>query len=468
MAISLFNISKKKTSTNESIIHEAYFNQLREREYKRLTETGHTYLDYTGGNLYSSVQVNLHHKMLMDQVFGNPHSTNPTSSLSTQRVEETRQKVLDFFNAADYYCIFTPNASGALKIVGESYPFDTDSIFVLTSDNHNSVNGIREYCKRNGGAFAYAKLQYEDLNLDTAHLESLLNSASEKKRKLFAFPAQSNVSGVKHDLNWIEKAHQKGWDVLLDAAAFVPTSRLDLGKVKPDFVSVSFYKIFGYPTGIGCLLVKKDKFDVLQKKWFAGGTVTLAAVMSPDHYLANNHERFEDGTINYLDIPAIKTGLEFIENIGMDRINERVNALMHYLYTALKHIKHDTGVSVVKLLGPEEHKNAGGTLIMTFFNPDGSLAPFELIEQKANKLNISVRAGCFCNPGIDEVNNCLTSSELHAYFSSREKGNYQDMIHYLNKMRGAIRVSVGIPTIQKDLDTFIRFVSALKNQTIRF
>ena len=92
-----------------------------------------------------------------------------------------------------------------------------------------------------------------------------LQESENFENKLFAFPAQSNVSGVKHDLGWIKKAQDLGWDVLLDAAAFVPTNQLDLKEVKPDFVCVSFYKIFGYPTGIGCLMVNKEKFKKLQK-----------------------------------------------------------------------------------------------------------------------------------------------------------------------------------------------------------
>ena len=74
---------------------------------------------------------------------------------------------------------------------------------------------------------------------------------------LFAYPAQSNFTGVQHPLEWIAQAQARGWDVLLDAAAFAPTNRLDLGRWQPDFVAISFYKIFGYPTGIGCLLARK-------------------------------------------------------------------------------------------------------------------------------------------------------------------------------------------------------------------
>ena len=97
----------------------------------------------------------------------------------------------------------------------------------------------------------------------------LLKSKPNRTNKLFAFPAQSNVSGVKHDLGWAKKAKNLNWDLLLDAAAFVPTSRLDLTRVKPDYVSLSFYKIFGYPIGLGCLLIHKSKFHKLNKPWVA-------------------------------------------------------------------------------------------------------------------------------------------------------------------------------------------------------
>lgn len=460
-------LSKNPTESIETeLAHDAFFNALIEREFARLRSNDQTYLDYTGGNLYAQSQLDQHHQLLSQNVFGNPHSTNPTSMLATKLCEESRQAVLDFFNAEDYFCVFTSNASNALKIVGECYPFNEKGYLLLLADNHNSVNGIREYCRNRGGQFSYSKVQYQDLMIDHDLLVEELKSHQDSENKLFAYPAQSNVSGVKHDLSWVKKASELGWDVILDAAAYVPTSKLDLKEIQPDFVSVSFYKIFGYPTGLGCLLIRKNKFDKLKKQWFAGGTVTLASVQSSHHYLAKNHERFENGTINYLDIPALKIGLDFINGIGMQRINERVQSLTSYLHDELATLFHDSGERMVRMFGPEDRKAAGGTIIMSFFDASGQTIPFEWIEGLANARNISIRSGCFCNPGIDEVNNCLTTEELSNYFSSREEGNYYDMIHYLNKMRGATRVSVGISTSRENLDTFVEFVRSLKNASL--
>ena len=465
MIKSLFKKKTATTTSTEALKHDAFFNALRFKEYSRLDQENHVYLDYTGGNLYAESQIDKHYGLLKKCTFGNPHSTNPSSQHATQLVDEARKKVLEFFNADDYYCVFTPNASGALKIIGECYPFDADSHYLLLADNHNSVNGIREYCKNAGGTFQYSPMNVEDLTISESTLSHHLQSVN-KTKKLFAFPAQSNVSGAKHDLEWISRAQELGWDVLLDAAAFVPTSTLDLRKYTPDFVSISFYKIFGYPTGLGALLIRKSSFEKLNKKWFAGGTVKLASVHAPFHYLIDNHERFENGTINYLGIPAIQTGLEFIEEIGMNRINERVDSLMNVLFAELKSMQHSNGEKQLDIFGHPERKNMGGTLIMSFKNPDGSKIAFEQIEDLANKQHISLRSGCFCNPGLDETNNCLTTKELSRYFESRTTGSYYDMIAFLNKMRGAIRISVGIATNQKDINTFLSFVRQLKDNPI--
>ncbi|MCO6460653.1 MAG: aminotransferase class V-fold PLP-dependent enzyme [Saprospiraceae bacterium] len=445
----------------ESSTENQFFEKLRSKEYSRLDHPNHhVYLDFTGGNLYAESLVKKHHAFLLEGVFGNPHSINPTSETSTHQIEAARSKVIEFFNAEDYFCVFTSNASGALKIVGESYPFNQNSHFVLLADNHNSVNGIREYCKKRGGQLEYVPVQYEDLQISPDSLEQSLKNCCGGDNNLFAFPAQSNVSGVKHDLSWIKYAHDLGYDVLLDAAAFVPTSKLDLKKFQPEFVTVSFYKIFGFPTGIGCLLIKKSVFNKLQKPWFAGGTVTMVSVATPQSFLTNNHERFEDGTLNYLGVPAIKTGLEFIESIGIERINKRIRYLTGYLIHQLQNLQYNNGKPVVKIFGPKEIEVRGGNVVMNFYDAEGKNIPFETIDLIAKEKNISIRSGCFCNPGIDEINNCITNEEMTQYFVSRDKGDYEDIVHYLGKMRGATRVSMGIATTIRDLDAFVDLVKS--------
>lgn len=82
---------------------------------------------------------------------------------------------------------------------------------------------------------------------------------------------------------------------MLDAAAFVPCTPISLSEVGADAMCVSFYKMFGYPTGLGALVVKKKMLmDVLHRPWFGGGTVDL--VQAPRTIITRAltpNERFE-------------------------------------------------------------------------------------------------------------------------------------------------------------------------------
>ncbi|MCB0114511.1 MAG: aminotransferase class V-fold PLP-dependent enzyme, partial [Caldilineaceae bacterium] len=374
---------------------------LRMREFARLDRQGHVYLDYTGGGLYAERQLAQHMQMLQEGVFGNPHSHNPTSLAMTELVEATRAYVLSYFNAdlAEYVAIFTANASGALKLVAESYPFEAGSTYVLTADNHNSVNGVREFARAHKAKVVYLPATRPEMRLDEATVQAALEDVDPQKPNLFAYPAQSNYTGVQHGLAWIEKAQALGWDVFLDAAAFAPTNRLDLSQVHPDFVSLSFYKIFGYPTGIGCLLARRTALAKLHRPWFAGGTVAIASVQGDGHFLAEGEAAFEDGTVNYLMIPAVEIGLRFIEEIGIDTIHQRVMCLTEWLLQALTSLRHSSGQQLARIYGPLTADRRGGTITMNFVDANGEVFDVERIEELANVLNISLRTGCFCNPG---------------------------------------------------------------------
>jgi molybdenum cofactor sulfurtransferase len=456
-----------RLASHPDYVETHIFDDLRATDYAALDEQGHLYFDYTGCNLYPSRLLHEHAELLQNSVFGNPHSTNPTSKLSTVLVEKARSQVLDFFNASDdYFCVFTSNASGALKIVGENYPWSPESAYLLAFDNHNSVNGIREYARRRGADSVYVPLLYQNLRLDEGALHEALQQPSNSAPRLFALPAQSNVSGVKHPLSYIAEAQANGWDVLLDAAAFVPTTKLDLKEYQPDFVSVSFYKIFGYPTGIGCLLIKKSSFDKLDKHWFAGGTVSYVSVRAQKHYLINNHERFEDGTLNYLGIPAISLGLNFIQSLGMDKINRRVMVLTDWLLRSLLALRYDNGRPMIYVFGPTDLVDRGGTIILNMLDRQGNTIPYYNVEPKANAAKISLRTGCFCNPGIDEVNTCMSTEELMSYFSDGKGVDFKEIENFFGKLRGALRISVGFVTNSSDVERLLNFFeqTALESQ----
>jgi selenocysteine lyase/cysteine desulfurase len=442
---------------------------LRATEYARLDAQEQVYLDYTGGGLYAECQVREHAELLCSHVFGNPHSTNPASQAMTTLVDRARRYVLSYFNASpeEYTVIFTPNASGALKLVGESYPFAPGGRYLMTFDNHNSVNGIRKFAQAKGAPITYVPLEPPDLRVNESHLYRLLEQARPGQPNLFAYPAQSNVTGVQHPLDWIAQAQKLGWDVLVDCAAFVPSNRLDLSVWHPDFVPLSFYKMFGYPTGVGCLLARKAALAKLRRPWFSGGTITLSSVLAADatgsgFYLKPGEEGFEDGTINYLMLPAVEIGLRYLEAIGMETIHERVRCLTGWLIEQLLDLRHSSGQPVVQIYGPITTERRGGTIAFNVCSPSGEILDCYAIQEEANQHELSVRSGCFCNPGVREIALGFVREDLASAFRQKARQTYEQFLHVIDdRTQGALRVSVGLATNFSDVYHLLQFAQTM-------
>lgn len=437
-----------------------HFETLRAEEFSRLDECRHVYLDYTGSGLYSASQLRNHEAYLRDRVFGNPHSESPASATATELVEQARSQVLDFFKADpdEHVVVFTANASSALKLVGEAYPFEAGSRLVMLEDNHNSVQGMRLYAEAKGAQVSFLTLD-ERLRLGGDQQVPTAGTGPS----LFAFPAQSNFSGVKHPLTLVTEAKERGFDVVLDAAAFVPTSTLDLGAIRPDFTCVSFYKMLGFPTGVGALIARKDALARLRRPWFAGGTVEYVSVQGRTHRLRLGAEAFEDGTLNFLGIMAIPPGLAFLREVGMDRITARVEGLTRRLLEILTSLHHANGRPAVELYGPETVKDRGGTVAFNLLDSSNGVVPYGAVERAASRHNISLRGGCFCNPGAAEAAFGLPAGESVRCFESLPHGAFslKDLAECLDHRFavGALRASVGIATNEADLDRLEVFLS---------
>ena len=460
----------------------AVLDGMRARDYTWLDATGHIYLDYTGGGLYAESQLARHRDLLADAAFGNPHSQNVPSQGATGRVEATRARILEFFRASpeEYEVIFTPNATGALRLVGESYPFGPGGRYLLTFDNHNSVNGIRQFARARGASVSYVPLNPAGLRVSPLALARHLEPVAPVRRRLgrrrsgsaaslFAFPAQSNFSGVQHPLTWIAQAQDAGYDVLLDAAAFAPASLLDLSRWHPDYVSLSFYKIFGYPTGIGALLARKPALAKLRRPWYAGGTITFSSVRAQaapggGFYLSPGPAGFEDGTVDYLGIPAVGIGLDHISTVGIETIHTRVMCLTGWLLETLGALRHGNGTPVVRIYGPAGTDRRGATIAMNFFDPSGVLIDSVRAERRANRAGISLRSGCHCNPGVREVALGFSTAEMAAAFKDKDRLRHQEFLQVIaGKTTGAARVSLGLVTTFADVYRFWEFAASFRD-----
>ena len=377
-----------------------FFASLRAAELGRVDRARHAYLDWTGAALHPESLVRRHARSLRETVLGNPHSDSVASRASTALIEQARAAVLRFLDGdpQEYDVCFTANASGALRLVGEAFAFEPGSELVLSADNHNSVNGVRAYARKAGASVRVLGLDPE-LRL-LGGLDALGEQPAHRP-SLFAFPAQSNFSGVRHPLGLIERAHQLGFDVMLDAASFLPTSALSLRAWRPDFVALSLYKIVGYPPGVGALVARRDALARLRRPWFAGGTVEAVSAWDDVHVLKRDAEAFEDGTVNFLGLAAVPAALAFMEGIGMARVGRHVASIGIELQERLGGLRHENGAPVVALYGANG-ADRGATFAFNVLDAAGTVVPYWHVEERARERGVSLRGGCFCNPGAAE------------------------------------------------------------------
>ena len=439
---------------------EPDFELLRRREFARLDANGHAYLDYTGSALYPESLLLEHQALLRRSVFGNPHAENPASLSSTHVIDDARQRILGYLDAdpADYAVCFTSNATGALGLVGDAFRFAPNAPLILTTDNHNSVNGIRAFARRAGASTHYLPLDAA-LRLDDGHarLERIDGEG------LFAFPAQSNFSGVRHPLSLVQHARSLGHRVLLDAAAYLPMSRLSLREVPADFVVMSFYKMFGYPTGVGALVARREALAALERPWFSGGTVDFVSVQNEVHALRRSEQAFEDGTANFLGISAIPGGLDFLESVGTDAIEQHACGLTMQFIGELSSRVHANGAPVAELYGPGIASDRGATAAFNLLDANGAAVPFAAVEHRARTARVSVRGGCFCNPGASEAAfRFPAEAAAQCLRSVKETGWSID--RFAECLRdypvGAIRASFGAPSSVRDLQRLLAVVDS--------
>jgi len=233
--------------------------------------------------------------------------------------------------------VFTSGATASLHLVGESFPWTKKSHFYYLRENHNSVLGIREIALQNGAQFHV--VTSSDVETE-CHANRGDTDSADQINNLFAYPLEENFSGKIFPKGWINQIHGKNkfdcsgrWYVLLDVAAYVPTHDLNLSKYPADFVVLSFYKMFGYPTGIGALLIRKSSSHILNKVYYGGGSVLQTVTNTGDHRLpVDIARRFEDGTPNFLGIASLKYGFEALREVGgINVIKEHTNLVTQYL-----------------------------------------------------------------------------------------------------------------------------------------
>ncbi|KAK2076602.1 hypothetical protein QBZ16_005362 [Prototheca wickerhamii] len=389
--------------------------------------SGGHYLDATGAALYWNSQAKAYAADLTAHVFGNPHSANPPSLLTEARVAEARRGVLALFGVSEetHELVLTRSGTGALNLLADAFPWSANSTFAYTLSNHNSVLGIRSVAGARGAAHGAVSEEGVEAWLagDAPEPEFLpcadggagackggaaaqvsddvsdgASDAPSAPSSLFAFPAKDNYNGQLFPLSWVARAQAKStsrrtWRVLVDAAAYVPTSPLNLTEVPADFVIMSFYKLFGLPTGVGALIARREAAADLRKTYWGGGAIFLATAALDWHAYRGLPDRLEDGTLPFLDIVALHEGL-------------RTGTRTRCVPTArarLRGLRHANGAALVRLFGRHGDADAarvqGATLTFLLLDPRGEPYSYRAAAAELAAAGVYVRSGCTCNPG---------------------------------------------------------------------
>ncbi|XP_033215040.1 molybdenum cofactor sulfurase isoform X2 [Belonocnema kinseyi] len=446
--------------------------QFLEQEFSRLK----------GTTLYSKTQIKKASENLLSSTYANPHSVGVASNFTHDLIEQVRYRILDHFyvSSEEYSIIFTSGATAALKIVAETFRFksaespdkkiEKNGNFVYLQDNHTSVLGMRNLVSQNGASITC--LTHEKA-FDIFHKSKVAEKQTSVagSNSLFVYSAQCNFSGLKYPLEWI-KAVQNGkldsivggngsWYTLLDGSAFVGTNELDLSLYKPDFVCLSFYKMFGYPTGLGALLVKNSSANVLEKVYYGGGTVNVALSSESFHVKRESlHQRFEDGTLPFLSIIALEYGFETISSIPLTEISKHVFSLARHLHHSLLTLHHNNGNPVAKLYSDtdyEDSKMQGGIVTFNILRANADYVGYMEVLSMAALYNIQLRTGCFCNPGACQRHLALSNRTiLENYEAGYVCGGSKDLIG--GQPTGCVRISFGYMSSVNDVETVLRMV----------
>ncbi len=453
-----------------------------------------TYVDHAGATIYSRSQIQHYSQMLLDpeSVVGNPHSSE--GGRDTE-IDCVRRDVLSYFgvSSSTHAVIFNSGATAGLKTIGECFNWNgtkglnngsndntrtvENLTFMHTVECHTSLLGIRQYAVSAGAEIV--SVRSDDLQ-DTIAADKGCKCPFPGGRGLLAFPGECNFSGNHIDLKIVAEARDKGWAVLFDAAKYAATAPLDLSKVPADFVSISFYKMFGFPTGLGALIMRNDALHLLQRTYFGGGTL-LAASSFPSnisrqaghtqpamepltsstrnpklfHRLAEDPtRRFEDGTIDFLSIRAVPYGLDLLRTIDPVRISKHTSRLSKSLANHLKALRHETtGTPVCHVYG----RIQGSIVAFNVLGPSGKWVGYSHVAAAAASCCLKLRTGCFCNPGACQVFLNISAEEtINNFKAGHVCSDNVDLID--GKPTGAVRVSFGYMSTDLDVQSVVNFI----------
>jgi molybdenum cofactor sulfurtransferase len=404
---------------------------------------------------------------MISNLYGNPHSASNASQLTTRRIEDVRLRLLGLFKAdpQEFDVVFVANATAGIKLVMDAFRDQEDGFWYgYHRDAHTSLIGVREAAKEHR-CFA--------TDGEVADWIQQPTREDDARTRLFAYPAQSNMNGRRLPLDWCQRiraADSKGKTyTLLDAAAFVSTSPLDLSDAEnaPDFTVLSLYKMFGFPD-LGALVVRQAAAHAFDKRrYFGGGTVEMVVCLKEQWHAKKAeslHERLEDGTLPIHSIMALDSAIAIHRELftSLERVSQHTSFLAAKLYNELSTLRHSNGQEACQVYKDpissyDDAATQGPIVAFNLRNETGGWVSNAEVEKLAAIKNFHLRTGGLCNPGGIAASLNLAPWEMHENFSSGQRcGNENDIMQ--GKPTGMIRVSLGAMSTMNDVNAFIAFV----------
>ena len=255
----------------------------------------------------------------------NAHRANHTlADEATSALEGARSSISSYFGTSPEHMIYTSGATEAINLVAYGWARenlgDNDVVVLTEMEHHADIVPWQQLSKDKGVEIRYVPIDTSSFTLDMQAFEIASKGAS-----LVCVVHTSNVLGIRNPIEEIvEISHSNGARVLLDCAQGAPHERIHFDKSRVDFVAVSAHKMGG-PTGIGCLLVRKDAME--QMGPFMTGGSMIKTVSTDGSTFQEGHAMFETGTPRIAEAIGWGAAVEWLDQFDMGELHSHVNGI---------------------------------------------------------------------------------------------------------------------------------------------
>lgn len=310
------------------------------KDFPLLENENITYLD-SGATTQKPIQVIKAVEEFYQKYNANPHRGAYSLSVeATEQYENTRTKIAKFINAKHREeIIFSKNATESLNLIAYSYGLDNlkkdDEVVISIMEHHSNLVPWQKMTKQTG-----SKLNYMYINENYEITDKEIESKITDKTKIVGITHVSNVLGTINNVKKIIKyAHKKGAIVIVDASQSIPHMKIDVQDLDADFLVFSGHKMLA-PLGIGVLYGKREILNKMTP--FLMGGDMIEYVYEQETTFAPLPNKFEAGTQNVEGVIGLGAAIDYIENLGYDKIQEIEHEVISYARQELSKLDYLT------------------------------------------------------------------------------------------------------------------------------